>query len=178
MDKKPMECGSMSMMMNNGSSAALCEPLEKLKREHVGLREKMEEFHTLAERVGREPDGGGALSRLRQLVADFSEQLEIHSQKEDDTLFPMMAGYIGREVGPIAVMEYEHEQARKQLSRFLESAEQEPTPDEGEEAKAAYAMEAYSLLSTHFTKEDNILFPMADKMLSAEEKERLNERIG
>jgi regulator of cell morphogenesis and NO signaling len=182
MDMKPMECAGMGNKMGNGNQdKVLCDPLERLKSEHISLREKMSQFHDLAESIGNEPNVNynDQLSKLQQLVSFFSVELWIHSGKEEDTLFPMMARYIGRDVGPIAVMEYEHEQARIHLQNFRENTKHIQAAVEMEEAKAiaSHVIQAYTMLSSHFTKEDTILFPMADKMLSVEDKAQLKQRI-
>jgi len=182
MDTKPMECGSMALMMGNGNDKrVLCPPLERLKQEHADLREKMDRFHELAESVESNPDTDPdqRLTELRNLVSSFYDQLEIHSEKEENHLFSVMARYIGRDVGPIAVMEYEHEQARKTLRMFIDQSGNHLAALETGDVKtiASYAIQAYSLLSTHFMKEENILFPMADHMLSPEEKTKLDQNI-
>jgi hemerythrin-like domain-containing protein len=182
MDSKPMECGSMGMMAGDGhANRMLCPPLERLKQEHVVLREKMDRFHSLAERIAGDPneESDRRLSELRELIAGFYDELEAHSEKEENHLFTAMARYIGREVGPIAVMEYEHDQARKTLQQFLEETKEPLSAEAKENAKsiASGAIQAYSILSVHFMKEENILFPMADHMLSEEEKAKLDQNI-
>ncbi|MEB3025902.1 hemerythrin domain-containing protein, partial [Parvimonas sp. M13] len=67
--------------------------------------------------------------------------------------------------GPIAVMEYEHEQAKRFLNRFLEDG----FPD--------YLQSAVEVLLQHFQKEEQVLFPMAQKLLNEEEKQELLEKI-
>lgn len=173
-------CGGM----NRGASMPdmpLCAPLRQLKQEHLPLRKAMDIFYSTAERLfeGSGTERYDIFHTLRDQVADFTEQLKKHSRKEDDGLFPMMARYIGREVGPIAVMEYEHEQAEQHLLRFLDAADQDDSGIKVEDVKTitGYAVQAYSILTEHFSKEENVLFPMAENMLSLEEKEQLNNMI-
>lgn len=179
MKPNPAQCGSM---MNAGHSGiTMCAPLEQLKKEHIPLREKMNEFHKIADGIvyDSQPDGQAQWEDLQKRVLDFAEALELHSRKEEEGLFPMMAKYIGREVGPIAVMEYEHDQAKNCLHQFMGSADQEKKPTEWEEAKsiASFAIQAHIILTNHFHKEENVLFPMAEKMLSTEEKQQLSDIV-
>jgi len=90
-----------------------------------------------------------------------------------------MAKYIGRQMGPIAVMEYEHELAKQNLKKFLEAVEQlEGTADAGRAKEiASYALQAHAVLTDHFMKEENVLFPMAENMLNAEEKAELSRAV-
>ena len=118
------------------------------------------------------------LGILKNKVQTFVEQLDPHSEREEDALFPMMAKYIGRDVGPIAVMEYEHDQAKQNLKKFQEEISKEDLISiDFDQAKrlAAYAQLAHEILSEHFMKEENVLFPMAENMLSPDEKEQLNQ---
>lgn len=162
----------------NKQDAQLCAPLRRLKQEHIPLRHAMDAFHSTAERLiaSTGAERNGTFRILYNQVDDFTQQLKKHAKKEDDGLFPMMAAYIGREAGPIAVMEYEHELAEHYLQQFLNAAGQveSGTGDEEVNAIADYAVEAYTILSQHFCKEENVLFPMAENSLSNEEKEQLN----
>lgn len=177
MDQPSFGCSGMS----NGAGSqevSLCEPLQLLKDEHAPLRAMMDAFNQTAQLVMC-GEGIELFYMLREQVAVFTEQLQKHALKEDDVLFPMMAAHIGREFGPIAVMEHEHEQAEMNLERFLEAAGPDETELGDEEAKfiAGYAAFAYSILTQHFNKEENVLFPMAERMLSEEEKAQLAKLI-
>ncbi|MBO9596904.1 MAG: hemerythrin domain-containing protein [Cohnella sp.] len=167
--------------MSNGAGAqkvVLCAPLQRLRDEHASLRTMMDDFNLTAEQV-MSGDGIELFYMLREQVAVFADQLRQHARKEDDALFPMMAEHIGRGFGPIAVMEHEHEQAEMNLERFLAAAGPADSTLSDEEAKfvAGYAALAYSILTQHFNKEENVLFPMAERILSEEEKARLAIRI-
>ncbi|MEW9033948.1 MAG: hemerythrin domain-containing protein [Planifilum fimeticola] len=118
MDIRP-GCGMMGFAEASGP---LCAGLERLRREHPPLLKQMEELGDSARGVAEDAGSGGGKEALRSLeekVRSFTAELDLHSRREEDVLFPMMAKYIGRETGPIAVMEYEHEQAKARLSEFL-----------------------------------------------------------
>ncbi|MNG08010.1 iron-sulfur cluster repair di-iron protein [compost metagenome] len=87
-----------------------------------------------------------------------------------------MAQYIGRTAGPIAVMEYEHDQAKASLAAFREGmGSLDVTVIALHEAKqlAAHVRRAYEILTEHFGKEENVLFPMAENLLTADDKAQL-----
>ncbi|AMQ22548.1 hypothetical protein A0V43_06455 [Geobacillus sp. JS12] len=115
----------------------------------------------------------------RRWTKSFVAVLDPHSEREEGVLFPMMAKYIGRTTGPIAVMEYEHEQAKARLAMFLEKTAQLPENiDKGQALTLAGAViEAHHILDEHFMKEENVLFPMAERLLSDGEKEELFARM-
>lgn len=180
MNTIPSHCGSM--MQGSDLDTKLCASLAQLKKEHVPLMQKMDQFHLLAKEMGEDSSVSDCSTHLRDLkekVTAFVDELEPHSIREEDVLFPMMAQYIGRQTGPIAVMEFEHEQAKKNLKNFMEAIEKagETLDRDGAKSIAAYLIEAYTILSGHFMKEEVVLFPMAERMLSADEKELLNRKF-
>lgn len=174
MNGMPHQCGSLM----GGDPIELCGPLAQLKREHGPLREQMDAFAALAAEIRRSAGGADTAERLEQLrtkVKEFADRLDPHSEREEGALFPMVAKYIGRETGPIAVMEAEHEQAKRNLRRFFEAFEGADASAAAAQAGeiAAFAVTAHEILTDHFLKEENVLFPMAERLLSAEEKEQL-----
>lgn len=157
--------------------AELSKGLAQLKREHGPLREKLEGLSKLTEQIGKEIDVTQTFAQLKISVEVFKAELDPHSEREEGVLFPMMGQYIGMTTGPIAVMEYEHEQAKMHIKAFLEKAENANLTAEEMNAGAELVKNAYTILTDHFTKEENVLFPMAERMLSDEEKEELFNKI-
>lgn len=160
-----------------------CTPLQTLQNEHIPLRKQMEGLMAFSEGIGRDEkitDWSKHILKLREKVKQFTDQLDPHSEREEGVLFPLMAKYIGKESGPIAVMEYEHEMAKKDLKLFtVETSEIiKPLGKEKAEEMANHIIQAYLILTEHFVKEENVLFLMAEKLLSKEEKEELELKIG
>ena len=175
--------GSMPGSQGQRTEMTLCEPLAQLKHEHGQLREQMDSFAREAAEIGMSyeiADWSPALSGLKEMVEAFIRELDPHSEREEEYLFPLMAKYIGRETGPIAVMEFEHEQAKQNLKMFRESVEQVKEPVNTARAKeiASYTLQAHAVLTDHFMKEETVLFPMAENILNAEEKEELSRAFG
>lgn len=175
-----MSAGCGSMM--GGSDVVLSGALQQLKNEHGPLRSKMEAFYVKAQEIGQVSDVQnwvGPIRELSEIVITFEAELGAHSEREEGFLFPMMAKYIGRETGPLVVMEYEHAQAKMNLKSFKDSVNQLPEVLDEKQANeiAAYAINAYLILSDHFMKEENVLFPMAERLLTPEDKEELSAAI-
>ncbi|WP_332696082.1 hemerythrin domain-containing protein [Halalkalibacter lacteus] len=179
MENQQLHCG----MIGNETSE-LCSPLKQLKSEHGPLRKQMEELYEYAGSIGIgksrvTTEWKTQLLELREKVIQFTNHLEPHSEMEEGILFPLMANYIGRDIGPIAVMEYEHDQAKSNLNTFLDmtsTVKDNLTRLEAEKI-AVFVSNAYLILSEHFMKEETVLFPLAEQTLSTEEKEELRERI-
>ena len=174
-------CGGM--MSGGRGPAKLCEPLARLRHEHGPLREQMNAFAREAAEIGLDggvADWSGRLAELKRKVDAFVSELDPHSEREERALFPLMAKYIGRESGPIAVMEYEHDLAKTNLKKFSEAVEQIEGAVDAAKAKeiASCAIQAHAVLTEHFMKEENVLFPMAENMLDEEEKAKLARAVG
>lgn len=168
--------GCMSMM-GQMENVELSAGLAQLKAEHPSLLAKLEEMLRLTEQIDKGIDMEAIFANLITNVKLFKEELDPHSEREEGVLFPMMGVYIGTTAGPIAVMEYEHEQAKKLLHLFLEKTKQEHLSEEEIKMGAEWIKNVYMILTEHFTKEENILFPMAERMLSDKEKAELSQKI-
>jgi regulator of cell morphogenesis and NO signaling len=145
-----------------------CPALKQLYDEHAPLREQMENLQKRA----RELQSVSDLNELLKLEQRFKAELDGHSEKEEGGLFPMIGRYIGTEVGPIAVMEYEHSEAKRNLELFESGVKEGGQPLN---VLVQPLQQAIHILLEHFLKEENVLFPLAQRMLSEMEKEELQK---
>jgi hemerythrin-like domain-containing protein len=100
--------------------------------------------------------------RFLQTFAD-----KCHHMKEEDRLFPAMEKFgMPREAGPTAVMRHEHEMGRAHVRRMDDATTAFERGDAAGAGRFAFEARAFvELLREHIAKEDEILFPMADRML-------------
>jgi hemerythrin-like domain-containing protein len=155
----------------------LSKGLKQLKGEHPPLLTQLENLFQLTQLIDQEMDTEKNFNELIMKVEYLKAELDPHSEREEGVLFPMMAVYIGTTSGPIAVMEYEHDQAKSQIKAFLDKSVNGELTVEEMKQSAELIKNAYFILSDHFVKEENVLFPMAERMLSNEEKEELYQKI-
>ena len=107
------------------------------------------------------------------LIRKFADGF--HHAKEEKLLFPLMItkGFSDKQ-GPVALMLSEHELGRMytgEMSKNIELAKQGHTTVF---IKIYTTMKNYSnLLRNHIAKENNVLFRMADQVLSAVEQQNL-----
>lgn len=168
--------GCPSNLIGNGP-VTLSEGLSLLVNEHGPLRERLESLFSLCQRIDAEEEKATVMEELVREVVDFSSNLEFHSVREEDILFRMMEVYLGKNGGPIAVMEYEHEQANGYINSFLSIAKNGSQSNEDMIQNSGLIKNAYHTLLDHFMKEEQVLYPMAEKLFSDEEKERLKQKV-
>jgi regulator of cell morphogenesis and NO signaling len=171
-----MMSGCMSTL-GGMPQAELSKGLKQLKSEHPPLLEQLEGMYELTQKVDQEIDIETNLTGLITKVKEFKAALDPHSEREEGILFPMMGAYIGTTSGPIAVMEYEHDQAKSNIGAFLAKVEGDLGSNEEKKKAAELIQNAYFILTEHFSKEENVLFPMAERMLTVDEKEELFIKI-
>lgn len=155
----------------------LSEGLQQLVNEHEPLRNHLETLFSLCNEVEKAEEKSTAFTQLVQEVTSFEKSLSFHSRREEDYMFKMMEKYIGKSSGPLVVMEYEHEQAHGFIDAFIENAKK-PDLNSYEQLKnAAQIKNAYYTLIDHFAKEEAVLYPMAERMFTDEEKETLKQQV-
>jgi hemerythrin-like domain-containing protein len=112
-------------------------------------------------------------------VADFLKNFvdRCHHGKEEKHLFVMLHERgMSMETGPLAVMLHEHEQGRACVRAIAETVARKTAPDAAGIRKAKENLTAYArLLRAHIDKEDNVLYPMADRLLKPVDQKSLAE---
>ncbi|MGH9788866.1 MAG: hemerythrin domain-containing protein [Candidatus Acidiferrales bacterium] len=142
-----------------------------LRREHEAIVRMLDVSAVVADRLsaGRrvEPE---ILTQLLDFFRLFADRC--HHGKEEDLLFPLLErkGLL-RAGGPIGVMMDEHTQGRAQMEGMSAAAEAYGNGDTDAGRRWATAMNRYAtLLRQHIDKENQILFVLADRLLSAAEQ--------
>ncbi len=91
-----------------------------------------------------------------------------HNHKEEDHLFPLIESLgIPRNGGPLAVMLAEHRKSEDALAALVSAGRAYVDGNRGRLGDMRSAFDAYStLLKDHFWKENDILYPMARRVMS------------
>ncbi len=113
--------------------------------------------------------GGPPRALLRDAVAYFQGYVDAcHNHKEEDHLFPLAEQRgIPRGGGPLAVMLAEHDESRSVLPELAAHAQRYLAGDATALADVRRTFTTYAeLLKGHFWKENDILYPMARRVLS------------
>lgn len=145
--------------------------LDRLKEEHLTLKHDLMELYGMARAVGLDDDvinWSGSMDNLRRKLTVFMNELDVHSEWEDHVLFPMVQEYSGEDMVYVSSLEADHERAKEQVHRFIEASSRLSAPVCCQQAReaAALLLDAYETLNSHFQKEEEVLFPIAEQMLT------------
>ncbi|MCB0069826.1 MAG: hemerythrin domain-containing protein [Caldilineaceae bacterium] len=98
-----------------------------------------------------------SLAAVRSLAAGLTVTLAHHAHLEDELLFSALEPYMGP-MGPLAVMRMEHNQIEEILARITAAAELKQAQD--------LLQNLLQVARGHFAKEEQVLFPMAERALN------------
>lgn len=100
-----------------------------------------------------------------------------HHAKEEDVLFKaLVANGMPRENSPVAAMMMAHDQGRDFVRGMEEAAQLAKEGEPGQVSRIAENARGYArLLRDHIDKEDNILYPLAEKVLPEDVRPAMQE---
>ncbi|MEW6113044.1 MAG: hemerythrin domain-containing protein [Thermodesulfobacteriota bacterium] len=159
----------------------------QLKAEHEGITLMLQILENVSQRLesGEQVDPAH-LEKIIEFIRVFADRC--HHAKEEDLLFPALeAAGIPKESGPVGIMLLEHDEGRKHVRGMADALSR--YRDAGAPAGRDFAMHAreyVALLSEHIEKENQVLYEMADSVLSESKQDELfgqferieEERIG
>ena len=120
------------------------------------------------------------LQQVEQMLDFFRNFADTcHHMKEEKQLFPRMAEHgVPFQGGPLGVMMTEHELGRHFLREIAAALPRARTRHEEAPGVIVENLAGYSeLLRTHIMKENNIVFPLADRVLSPEDQTYLTQEF-
>ena len=151
---------------------------EILRREHDAILKMLDVADRIADRLDAgAPVAPNSLADLLEFLRVFADQC--HHGKEEDLLFPKLEQKgMPRQMGPIGVMLMEHDQGRALIRIMAQSGEAFAAGDKTAGKTWARAARDYAdLLRNHIIKENNILFVMAERILSGAEQQQLAQEF-
>ena len=147
-----------------------------LRKEHEAILRMLDVTEEVARRLeSGERIATESLASVLEFFRLFADRC--HHGKEEDLLFPQLEKKgMPRTGGPIWVMLHEHDEGRALIRQMAESTDAYPSqPEKAGPAWAQAARGYVNLLRAHIDKENNILFVMAERMLTPAEQTALAE---
>lgn len=146
------------------------KPIENLMDEHRLIEKVLAAMRRYASALqSGEPVERASIEGLVPFMREFADAC--HHGKEEHRLFPMLVerGLPARN-GPIQAMCAEHETGRRLVGDLENAIGRHLDGHAGTAGELAAAMVAIAdFYARHIWKEDNVLFPMADRVLGADE---------
>lgn len=136
---------------------------ELLMRDHETTEKVFEAGERLLEAPNPDPQ---LVQKLLDYFVGYVEAC--HNRKEEDHLFPLIERRgVPRHGGPLAVMLMEHEQSKHVLGQLKTAATDyvAGNSDALDPLRAVYA-QYIDLLKNHFWKENDILYPLAQRVMA------------
>ena len=151
---------------------------EDLKHEHDAVLVALRILDKVAAAVAAQDEHAPA--HLEQLLDFFQGFVDrCHHGKEEDVLFPELERRgVPRDGGPIGVMLSDHEVGRGHVRAIAEGLARVKRGDTGGAAMITEHAGAYrQMLQAHIYQENNILFPMADRVVPEDVADELCEQF-
>ncbi|MCF6093051.1 hemerythrin domain-containing protein [Microaerobacter geothermalis] len=164
------------MHMIGESIEELSKELAFFGEDHHLMEEALKDLLDSIEVLKTDDANPSVIQNLKKTNAVLEENLEKHLDEEEKYLFPHLGRHIGFESGPISVMMYEHGEIRRLYQEYqrryldIESAK-------GKKKFILSAESLYQVLMGHIYKEDHVLLPLADKVLTDQEKEEIYKKV-
>ncbi len=144
-------------------------PIQELKQEHRAIERALTILENIAEKI-QKPSAKRDAGDIIDFLKTFADTC--HHGKEERVLFPSLQNIgVSKEGGPIGVMLREHDMGRAHIQGMVRAlialgADEAQGIEDFRGHAGAYA----ALLRQHIVKEDQVLFEIADKQLSASAK--------
>jgi hemerythrin-like domain-containing protein len=145
-----------------------------LRHEHETIERVLDAALKVATRLERgDPVRPQVLSDINEFFQRFADQR--HHHKEEELLFPALERKgLPHQSGPIGVMLSEHDHGRSLVRQMVEAAvNYSPQQPRAGWVWAEILREYTELLRAHISKENNVLFLMAERLLSSDEQREL-----
>ena len=152
-------------------------PAEILMNEHRVIERVLRALEAELPRLERPPFSRDFFDRAVDFLSNFADGC--HHAKEEERLFPVLEKKgIQKDGGPIGVMLNEHARGRACLDTIRRSLDAAERRDPRAVAAIRRAAESYiHLLREHIWKADNILFPMARRLLTEQEVAQISGEL-
>lgn len=151
---------------------------QMLEEEHHLIQQVVGAMAALADRLS---EGGEAEKEMLVSLAEFMRVFveKCHHEKEENHLFPLLASKGVPVTGcPLGILIHEHQSGRKLVAELAEAAEAYGKGDPEANGRLRASLQGLvNLYPNHIWKENYLLFPMTNKILSDDEQRELLEKF-
>lgn len=144
------------------------KPTNILSKEHEIILNLCQNLINILNSIQNENDFYENEKKIKDIIESFKDS-ESHYLREENALFPMLEKY--GVVEPPKIMWMEHDNIREMKKKLYETFDSLNINFNVNEFKKFkdYSIEINNFLNSHFFKENNILFPTANKLISSQD---------
>ncbi|MGE5653469.1 MAG: hemerythrin domain-containing protein [Bacillota bacterium] len=157
--------------MSNAAPAKASRSIEVLEHDHSKALRKLRRLRQDIKGVKEYKTVDVARESIQQFVDFLDEVINEHFKQEEVALFPVMKQKLGEAYGPIDAMLDDHKQVVEAHGKMKAELKKEQ-PDMRELVAAAEVV--LDVLEPHIDKEDEVIQPLALRLLSQEELEQVD----
>jgi PAS domain S-box-containing protein len=154
-------------------------PIHILMQEHSALLRLAEELRDVAQEMGEETDPSHVPAQVERIgiLEEHLRESESHYLREENVLFPYLEKHGITQ--PPAIMWMEHNEIRQTKKNLYESiaVREGMAPQDFAEGMEEAALSLVDLLSSHFAKENDILFPAALEVIGEDEWKEIRRQF-
>jgi hemerythrin-like domain-containing protein len=153
------------------------DPIDVLMKEHDEGMEQLKHIAGAVKSIQVDGFSGKAFQEIADAVRVFLVVIRRHNAKEERYLFPLMDRHAA---GSPSSMRYEHREIGRTFNELVDSVNDvEDGRIHGSSIRELLqvANNVVDQLSSHMTKENTVVFPVARQILTAEEYEQLRKDI-
>tara|TARA_B100000315_G_C14510645_1_gene556782 strand:- start:322 stop:882 length:561 start_codon:yes stop_codon:yes gene_type:complete len=153
------------------------DPIDILMQEHRLIERMLKVLTVIAEQAEVVEVDIETFEKAIDFIRNFSDKF--HHAKEEGELFPLIESKgIPKDGGPIGMMLQEHDVGRNYVKGMDDSLHKYKAGDKSQASEISRnALGFVNLLAEHIMKEDNILYPMGNRVLSDQERISLVKRF-
>ena len=156
---------------------AYLKPTEVLEREHHFIQQVFASLLLLAEELERgAPVPPETLTGTLEFLRTFADRC--HHGKEEVYLFPLLEQKgVPPQGCPLGVLKKEHGSSRSLVAKLAGVSSKYATDGSERDSLQTTLRSLAELYGGHIWKEDCLLFPMTNKLLSSEEQDQLAKQF-
>jgi len=138
--------------------------------EHRVIERMLKVLTVVAEQAKAVEIDGETFEKAIDFIRNFADNF--HHAKEEGELFPLIESKgIPKDSGPIGMMLQEHDVGRNYVKDMDDSLQKYKAGDKSQATTISRNALGYvTLLAEHIMKEDNILYPMGNRVISDQER--------
>lgn len=153
------------------------DPIAQLIREHERALEKLHLLNRTTDELIEDGFSAERFTRILSAARYIKEEVSIHNRSEEQLLFPALERHVK---GPTKSLRADHKELAEANGEFEESiskVRENPYDRPAITALVSTGKNVVRIFVNHIHKENDILFPIARKVLSKEELKSIARRI-